>query len=51
MRELRNSLRPAYETYSFTNSPIRLTPFTLTVDCSRFRGRERRTCERGSGAR
>ena len=51
MRELRNSLRPAYESFSFTNSPIRLSPFTLTVDCSRYRGRERRTCERGTGRR
>ena len=51
MRELRNSLRPAYETFSFARTPILLSPFTVTVDCSRLRGRERRTCERGTRRR
>ena len=46
MREFRNSLRPAFETYSFTRTPIQLSPFSLIPDCTPLRGRERRRCER-----
>ena len=46
MRELRNSLRPAFETYSFARAPIRLSPVN-PGDCSQVRDRrERRDCER-----
>ena len=46
LRELRNSLRPAYDSYAFTRAPIRLTPITLAPrDCSRLPRRERRECE------
>ena len=51
MRELRNSLQPAYESFSFARTPIQLSPFTVTVNCSQLRGRERRTCERGTQRR
>lgn len=46
MRELRNSLRPAFESYSFSRMPVRLSPISLTADCRALRGRERRECER-----
>jgi hypothetical protein len=46
LRELRNSLRPAYDSYAFTRASIRLTPITLAPrDCSRLPRRERRECE------
>ena len=46
MRELRNSLRPAFETFSFARAPIRLAPIN-PADCSQIRERrERRDCER-----
>ncbi len=46
IRELRNSLRPAFETYSFARAPIRLSPVN-PADCSQIRDRrERRDCER-----
>lgn len=46
LRELRNSLRPAYDSYSFPRAAIRLTPITLARhDCSRLPRRERRECE------
>jgi hypothetical protein len=46
LRELRNSLRPAYDSYAFTRAQIRLTPITLGPrDCSRLPRRERRECE------
>ena len=45
MRELRNSLRPAFETFSFARAPIQLSPIN-PADCSRLRGRDRRDCER-----
>jgi len=48
MRVLRNSLQPAYESFSFARMPIRLSTFTLTVDCSQLPRRERRACERGT---
>ncbi len=43
MRELRNSLRPAFETYSFARAPIRLSPIN-PADCGQLRGRELRDC-------
>ena len=46
MRELRSSLAPTTEGYSFARTPIQLTPITLTLDCERLRGRQRRACER-----
>jgi len=46
MRELRNSLRPAYERFSFATMPIRLEPLSLVPDCTRLARRERRECER-----
>lgn len=46
LRELRSSLRPAYDSYAFTRAPIRLTPIILApIDCSRLPRRERRACE------
>jgi hypothetical protein len=46
LRELRNSLRPAYDSYAFTRTPIRLNPIRLAPrDCSRLPRRERRECE------
>ena len=52
MRELRNSLRPAFETYSFARMPVRLSPLSLVVDCRRIRERrERRECERAQRGR
>lgn len=46
MRELRSSLRPFYDSYSFARVPIRLTPITFAPrDCSRLPRRERRECE------
>ncbi len=46
MRELRNSLSPAFETFSFARAPIRLSPVN-PGDCSQIRDRrERRDCER-----
>jgi hypothetical protein len=46
MRELRNSLRPAYETYSFARTPIRLSAVSLIANCRSLPRRERRQCER-----
>jgi hypothetical protein len=46
MRELRNSLRPAFEAYSFSRVPVRLSPISLVANCRALRGRERRECER-----
>ena len=46
MRELRNSLRPASDSFSFARMPIRLTPISLTTDCRPLPRRERRECER-----
>ena len=46
MRQLRNSLRPAYETFSFARTPIQLSPINLVVDCRTLPRRERRDCER-----
>lgn len=47
MRELRNSLRPAFETYSFARAPIRLAPIN-PADCGQLRGRDLRDCQRAS---
>lgn len=46
MRELRNSLRPAFEAYSFSRMPVRLSPISLIANCRVLQGRERRECER-----
>jgi hypothetical protein len=46
MRELRNSLVAAYDTFAFNRMPIRLTPPTLVRNCAGLRKRERRECER-----
>src|SRR5688572_3517074 len=46
MRELRNSLRPVPEAYTFVRTPIRLSPLSLTADCRQLRGGARRDCER-----
>jgi len=46
MRELRNSLRPAYEAYAFARMPIQLAPISLVRDCSVLPRSERRQCER-----
>ncbi|MBX3561515.1 MAG: hypothetical protein KF780_06835 [Sphingomonas sp.] len=52
MRELRNSLTPAYDTYMFTRTPIALGSMTFTVDCTQIRDRrQRRDCERPPSAR
>jgi hypothetical protein len=46
MRELRSSLTPAYDSFSFVRVPVRLTPITLAPrDCSNLPRRERRECE------
>ena len=49
MRELRSSLIPMPERYSFDRQPIRLSPIVLSPpsqsDCSQLVGRDRRTCE------
>jgi hypothetical protein len=46
MRELRSSLQPTYEAFSFLQMPVRLSPLSLVPDCSRLSGRDRRNCER-----
>jgi hypothetical protein len=46
LRELRNSLRPAFEAYTFTRMPVRVSPISLVVDCRQLPRRERRACER-----
>ena len=46
MRELRSSLTPTQDPFTFTRMPIRLTPIVLAPDCSQLRGRERRECRR-----
>jgi hypothetical protein len=47
MRELRGSLRPAFETFGFSRRPIALAPVAIAapIDCSRLPRRERRECE------
>lgn len=46
MRELRSSLTPAYDSFSFARQQVRLTPITLAPrDCSRLPRQERRACE------
>lgn len=50
MRELRSSLVPAYEIYSFLRTPVTLAPLDVggaapRRDCSQLRGRDRRECE------
>ena len=52
MRELRGSLTPAYDAYTFTRTPIALGSMTFAVDCAQIRDRrERRACERPPSAR
>ena len=46
MRELRSSLRPIPEAYTFVRAPVRLSPLSLTADCRQLRGDARRDCER-----
>ena len=47
MRELRNSLVPAHDTFAFSRTPVRLAPINLAPpDCSQLPRRERRECER-----
>jgi hypothetical protein len=48
MREFRGSLTPAYDSFSFSRTPIMLSPLPGMGqrDCSQLRGRERRECER-----
>jgi hypothetical protein len=46
MRQLRSSLQPTVEAFSFLRMPIALAPLSLVPDCSRLRGGERRRCER-----
>lgn len=47
LRELRNSLTPAYDALAFTRMPIVPGQFTIAPpDCSRLPRRERRACER-----
>ncbi len=49
MRELRSSLTPAHESFSFTRMPIRLSPISLNPpDCRSLPRRERRECERAN---
>ena len=49
MRELRSSLTPAYDSFTFVRQPVRLTPITLAPrDCSNLPRRERRECEGGN---
>lgn len=46
LRELRNSLRPAYDGFAFTRTTVQLTPISLAPrDCSRLPRQERRECE------
>jgi hypothetical protein len=51
MRALRNSLRPAFESYSFTRTPVRVSAVNLVADCRQLPRRERRECERAQRAR
>ena len=46
MRELRSSLQPTTEAFSFLRMPVQLAPLSLVPDCSRLDRRERRRCER-----
>ena len=40
MRALRNSLRPAYESYSFARTPIRVSAVNLVTDCRQLPRRD-----------
>ena len=51
MRQLRGSLRPAFETYSFSRTPIRVAAVNLVANCRDLPRRERRECERAQRAR
>ena len=46
MRELRNSLVPAHDTFAFSRTPVRVSAINLTPDCTQLPRRERRECER-----
>ena len=49
MRELRSSLTPASENFTFTRMPIALAPISLNPpDCRALPRRERRECERNN---
>jgi hypothetical protein len=45
VRELRSSLTPSYENYTFTRAAVRLAPISLIPDCTGMSGREKRQCE------
>ena len=51
MRQLRGSLRPAYEAFSFSRTPIRVAAVNLTGSCRDLPRRERRECERAQRRR
>jgi hypothetical protein len=51
MRQLRGSLRPAFEAYSFARTPVRVAAVNLIVDCRSLPRRERRDCERAQRQR
>ena len=52
MRELRNSLTPAYDALTFTRMPIQPRPLNLAPpDCRSMPRAERRECERAQRAR
>ena len=52
LRELRNSLTPAYDVLSFTRMPIQPATFSLAPpDCRSLPRRERRACERAQRGR
>ena len=51
MRQLRGSLRPSFEAYSFSRTPIRVVAVNLTGSCRDLPRRERRECERAQRGR
>ncbi len=52
VRELRNSLTPAYDALVFTRTPIQPRPFSLSPpDCRSMPRAERRACERSQRER
>jgi hypothetical protein len=51
MRQLRGSLRPSFEAYSFSRTPIRVAAVNLTANCRDLPRRERRECERAQRRR
>lgn len=51
MRQLRGSLRPALESFSFSRTPIRVAAVNLSGSCRDLPRSERRDCERAQRAR